>query len=124
MNVNIFIGKAKNKTIKAFSKGTNYMKKYEVIATIKLKENQRIEINFDAAIGDYENWFLFSKTPGLATRLVLYEKEFDDGTIRYEVELHTSMDGINYYYNCFFDRVKSIYIQDFGCEKKEVWRHE
>ena len=97
------------------------MRNYEVIKTIDLKENQRFEINFEAIIGDYENWFLFTKTPGLKTRLAVYVKEFDDGTIRYEVELQTSMDGINYYYNCFFDKVKSVCIQDYGCEKKEVW---
>lgn len=124
MNVNIFIGKAKNKTIKAFSKGTNYMRKYDKIKTIDLKENQRIEITFDNVIGDSEGWFLFTKTPGLKTRFVLYVKEFDDETIRHEVEMHTSMDGVNYYYNCFFDKVKSICIQDYGCEKKEVWRNE
>ena len=100
------------------------MKKYEEIKTIYLKENQRFEITYYNLISDEEDWIIYTKTNGLATRLVVYEKEFDDGTFRHEVELHTSMDGIHYQYNCYFDRVKSIYIQDFGCEKKEVWRNE
>lgn len=97
------------------------MRNYKEIKTIYLKENQRFEITYYNYISDDENWFIYTKTRGLATRLVVYEKEFDDGTIRFEVEMHTSMDGVNYYYNCFFDKVKSVCIQDYGCEKKEVW---
>ena len=100
------------------------MKRYEEIKTFKLKENQRIIIDFDVTLDDYVDVFIYTKTPRIATKLVVYEKEYDDGTILHEAELLTSMDGINYYYNCFIDRVKIIYIQDYGCEKKEVWRHE
>lgn len=96
------------------------MKDYKEIEIIPIEANQRVCITYDS-IEEKDLYFMFTPTYGIHCRLIVIEKTYDCGTIRYEVEMHSSMNKLNWGYNCYFDQVKKIEVQNFGEERKEVW---
>lgn len=96
------------------------MKDYKEIKTIPVEANQRLCITYDE-LEAKDLYFMFTPLYGIHCRLIVIEKIYDNGTKRYEVEMHSSMDKLHWGYNCYFDQIKMIELQNFGEQRKEVW---
>lgn len=68
-----------------------------------------------------EQIFCYSVTPGVAVRLVVTRKTYIDGDIRYEVEVHSSIDEIHWAYNFCIDKVICIN-EGFIKDDKIIWK--